>query len=226
MKLKIERRLFFGLIGFAIAVTAGCTTIHPLTLEPAGMVPLASANTSEHRGGLQLAIAKPRDLRSEPELFRQNEVVMLIPPIVFTHSYQTERDVGVWAGNAMAAALENAGYKVEHAESAKDAKAATVLEMDITSLTAAMAPAEHFISFNQPCRGSMGAEIRITRSGTKIFDRQYQGTGDVPTLCGPNNIPGAMTKALEDLIAKATPEIEVELDAQAPPTTTSLGNAR
>jgi hypothetical protein len=195
-------------------VLSGCTISNPkfpVGLDPAEVIPVG---VGAPKNAEPVSIAKPRDVRSDPEVAHTYiaPLASLLIPVVIKDSYVIEQDPGVWIGNGLTAGLENAGYRVNHIKDPKDAKTSVVIVVEVTRLTSEQET--HFLRIGR--KSTVAADVKIAKAGKGVFERAYQGEDEEEVLGAQGDAQSkamaeAMKKALENLLNRAVPEIAAAL---------------
>jgi len=127
--------------------------------------------------------------------------VLILPQSFFVVS----EDPSIWAAEAVATALENAGYAVNRIDNPEAASLPVLVTVEVQQVSL-----ENYRFEEKKCDAEVDARIMVKSRGQLIFDKVYKGQHWHEGECG-YVVALTPSLALEDLLTKATPELALVL---------------
>lgn len=168
----------------------------PVAIQPSTVPPASPESTNI------VTITRPQDLRPDPTTIGniRNGYGMV------TAQIRSNNDVALWVANSLGAGLEQAGFRVERAETIETAQTPLAMDIGVSRVFAEHTPG----FFTLTGKGDVAAQIEVYRRGQRILRRVYAGkyeTTDLMAMTSASEYQEFLNKAMEDLLQKAIPDL-------------------
>jgi hypothetical protein len=208
--IKSSHLPYAAMLVLGVVSLCGCFSSRvPIDLDPATIMPVIPAGREAPPAARPVSLVRPADARTNQNILVNANVGLLTRVDTFVAG----NDPTVWVGNAFAAGLENAGYKVKRVDSIDAADTPAVVTISLTELTSGSRPGVSIhTSFSGVCPGNVVITVKLLKGSETLLDSGYHGESAQAGVCtDPTTLQSAEKKALEDVLAKAIPEIALKL---------------
>jgi YajG family uncharacterized lipoprotein len=186
-------------------VSACAFTDRHVNLAPA-MMPQIVSSSSVPQDGKVVSVARPQDLRPDPTTvgnIRNGYGIV-------TAQVRSNNDVAMWVANSLISGIEQAGYRVERAETVETAHTPLAIDIEVSRVFTEYAP--NFFTIDG--KADVAARVEVYRRGQRILRRLYTGKYEntnfvVATSAG--EYQELLDAAMKDFLQRAVPDLTSSL---------------
>jgi hypothetical protein len=146
--------------------------------------------------GRSITLLRPRDERPNPAVIGAGARGVVCFASCTAHAY-TQTDVAVWIGNAIAAGLEHANFRIDRAENLDQSPTPVALEIVIR---------EAYVHYDET-RVAVVVEAYRTGQTQRLFRRSYAGVSTMGSGSSGDAYQQALQDALRKLLDQAIPNL-------------------
>jgi hypothetical protein len=197
------------LVVACLGVFSACAfTDRHVNLVPPSTIPqfAPSSPATDSQTGRVVSVAHPEDLRPDPTTVGniRNGYGMV------TAQVRSNNDVTMWVANSLIGGLEQAGYRVERAETVETAQTPVAIDIGVSRVFTEYVPGLFTING----KADVAAQVEVYKQGQRILRRVYTGkyenTNFVATTSA-SEYQALLNEAMKDFLQKAVPDLTSSL---------------
>jgi hypothetical protein len=163
---------------------------------------MVAPSPTASQNGKVVSVARPQDLRPDPTTVGniRNGYGMV------TAQVRSNSDVAMWVANSLIGGLEQAGYRVERAETVETAQTPIAIDIGVSRVFTEYVPT----FFTIDGKADVAAQVEVYKQGQRILRRVYTGKYEnanfvVATSAG--EYQELLNEAMKDFLQKAIPDL-------------------
>ncbi len=199
--------VFLLITACSVLLPACAFTDRHVSLAPPQTIPQLAVAASPAQPGKVVSVARPQDLRPDPTTVGniRNGYGMV------TAQVRSNNDVALWVTNSLVTGLEQAGYRVERAETVETTQTPLAIDVGVSRVFTEYVPGFFTISG----KADIAAQIEIYKQGQRVLRRVYTGKYENTNLVvatSASEYQALLNEAMKDFLQKAIPDLTAVLD--------------